>query len=386
MSKFIDYYDILGVSPDASEKEIIKAYRKLAQECHPDKTSGLPEEERKRREERFIVGTEGYETLKDKKKKASYDAQYQLYQSKKEQNSSNDDIPFWEQPNWGGYSRRNRDNNDYANQYDFQYDEDDYDEYYEEGTDYYGMSDIMREAFSNIIDAYYDVKEEEFTISERAKEYRKIFKHISHPTILKKGFIIFGSEILYSAEKLKLKKKDDMSHYIIRNRGKALIAAGLAATLITGLFTSSEEKKPEPPVVEEPITENISATEPTLTIKRTYTVGVGDTLSGLAEDANCTRQEIKNLNNMDNDILYYKDTITVPYHIPQDEIGRYTAVELYNGENLYDFAETYETDPESLQKLNPDTIIEVNDSYAITSDTIVVPTFAPYDYSVSKAK
>ena len=68
------------------------------------------------------------------------------------------------------------------------------------------------------------------------------------------------------------------------------------------------------------------------------------------------------------------------------EIGRYTTVELYNGENLYDFAETYQTDPESLQKLNPDTIIEVNDSYAITSDTIVIPTFAPYDYNANKAK
>ena len=46
MSKFIDYYAALGLSPDASEREIKKAYQKIAKTCHPDMTKGLPEEER----------------------------------------------------------------------------------------------------------------------------------------------------------------------------------------------------------------------------------------------------------------------------------------------------------------------------------------------------
>ena len=38
MSKFIDYYAALGLSPDASEREIKKAYQKIAKTCHPDMT------------------------------------------------------------------------------------------------------------------------------------------------------------------------------------------------------------------------------------------------------------------------------------------------------------------------------------------------------------
>ena len=387
MSKFIDYYAALGISPDATEEEIRKAYQKIAKTCHPDMTKGLPEEVRKQKEAEFILGTEGYKILKDKKKKESYDIEYRLHQAKQkqqeQQKTATEETPFWEQPNWGGYTNRNRQS---KNNYDDQY-EKSYDGQYEEDTDYYSMSDIMREILSDFINVYYDVKEQEYTLSERVKGYRKMFKHMNHPTILKKGFVIFGSELLYSAEKLKLKRKDDASHYIMRNRGKALVAAGLAVALVTGMFSETKDTTP----VSDPITTETSdflakPVEPTITITRIYTVEAGDTLSGLAEEANCTRQEIKNINEMDSDLLYYKDVIKVPYHIPEDEIGRYTTVELYNGENLYDFAETYQTDPESLQKLNPDTIIEVNDSYAIISDTIVIPTFAPYDYNANKAK
>lgn len=63
-----DYYEVLGVSKDASADEVKKAYRKLAIKYHPDKNQGDKEAE-----EKFKEGTEAYEVLSDAKKKQIYD-------------------------------------------------------------------------------------------------------------------------------------------------------------------------------------------------------------------------------------------------------------------------------------------------------------------------
>jgi len=63
-----DLYRVLGVSRDADEKEIKKAYRKLARELHPDHTKGD-----KRAEERFKKVSAAYAVLSDKEKRKLYD-------------------------------------------------------------------------------------------------------------------------------------------------------------------------------------------------------------------------------------------------------------------------------------------------------------------------
>ncbi|MFW6257313.1 MAG: DnaJ domain-containing protein, partial [Prolixibacteraceae bacterium] len=63
-----DYYKILGVSKDASQEEIKKAYRKLAVKYHPDKTKGD-----KQAEERFKEIGEAYAVLRDPEKRKKYD-------------------------------------------------------------------------------------------------------------------------------------------------------------------------------------------------------------------------------------------------------------------------------------------------------------------------
>lgn len=63
-----NFYDVLGVSKNASIDEIKKAYRKLAMKHHPDRNPGSKESE-----ELFKEAAAAYEVLSDEKKKAQYD-------------------------------------------------------------------------------------------------------------------------------------------------------------------------------------------------------------------------------------------------------------------------------------------------------------------------
>ena len=58
-----DNYTILEISPDATNEEIKKAYRKLAVKYHPDKVATLGEDVQKAAEEKFKVISKAYETI-----------------------------------------------------------------------------------------------------------------------------------------------------------------------------------------------------------------------------------------------------------------------------------------------------------------------------------
>ena len=64
-----DYYEVLGVSPEATAEEIRRAYRKLAKEYHPDKTGGD-----KAAEEKMKEINAAYDVLKSAEKRKQYDA------------------------------------------------------------------------------------------------------------------------------------------------------------------------------------------------------------------------------------------------------------------------------------------------------------------------
>src|SRR5206468_3263296 len=63
-----DYYEVLGVSRNASEQEIKSAYRKMALQYHPDRNPGDAEAE-----EKFKEAAEAYAVLSDAQKRAQYD-------------------------------------------------------------------------------------------------------------------------------------------------------------------------------------------------------------------------------------------------------------------------------------------------------------------------
>lgn len=63
-----DYYEVLGVSKNATDEEIKKAYRKKAIQYHPDKNPG-----NKEAEDKFKEAAEAYDVLSNKDKRAKYD-------------------------------------------------------------------------------------------------------------------------------------------------------------------------------------------------------------------------------------------------------------------------------------------------------------------------
>ncbi|MGB7440779.1 MAG: J domain-containing protein [Coleofasciculaceae cyanobacterium] len=78
MQNFRDYYEILGVAPEASSEEIKKAFRRLARKSHPDLNPG-----NKEAEEKFKDINEAYEVLSDPLKRDQYNQFFNFWKKKR---------------------------------------------------------------------------------------------------------------------------------------------------------------------------------------------------------------------------------------------------------------------------------------------------------------
>jgi curved DNA-binding protein len=93
--EYLDYYKTLGVDRNASEKDIRKAYRRLARQYHPDVNPGDP-----KAEEKFKEINEAYQVLSDQEKRQKYDQLGSSYQQW--QNMGGQPSGF----NWGDWVNR----------------------------------------------------------------------------------------------------------------------------------------------------------------------------------------------------------------------------------------------------------------------------------------
>ncbi len=126
-----NYYEILGVSKNATADEIKKAYRTLAFKYHPDRNQGNAEAE-----EKFKQISAAYDVLGDEAKRRQYDMGYstdsyssagqsqQQYQRQYQYTYSNPfgEENFWEWFNGAQFRSRNQqtqNTNNYYNQYDY---------------------------------------------------------------------------------------------------------------------------------------------------------------------------------------------------------------------------------------------------------------------------
>lgn len=100
--EYKDYYNILGVSRDASQDEIKKKYRKLAAKYHPDKNPDDASAEDKFKE----IG-EAYEVLKDPEKRSLYDKVGSDWKKYQQAGASADDFNWSQYANRGGGQRIN---------------------------------------------------------------------------------------------------------------------------------------------------------------------------------------------------------------------------------------------------------------------------------------
>lgn len=76
MSQRVDFYALLGVEPEATLREIQRAYRERVKGCHPDRLVGVDDELRRMAEEKMVQLNEAHRILRSPELRARYDEKW----------------------------------------------------------------------------------------------------------------------------------------------------------------------------------------------------------------------------------------------------------------------------------------------------------------------
>lgn len=438
MGEFIDYYKILGVSRNASEDEIKNAWRTLAKKYHPDRNPG--DEEATRITQKL---NEAYEHLGNESKnnkRQEYNRQYDEYyaaqarkqqerqqQREQEARERQERARAWQnsQSN-SGYEKQNTDRQSTGSKKQSRTTAEQATEEPEE-----------RKFWNDVKQAWKEVRAEEKkepffarhshldqAIKREDKKARtKNFYYHDEEGVkrtgrktrprttpegivfhLKRGTLHIAYETLTQLEKLTHITEDTVPKFIIRNRN--VLAGALAVCIIAGGFGMKGEEPVQPaqpsystttqqPTEDMDLGMDVIAGEEErkeearvnqeYKVYRTYTIKYGDTLSQLAEDANCSLSELTAYNGIANaSAIKAGQDIVIPYNIESGDL-RYATYAAYlpEGMTIETFAERYSTTVSSIIALNEEAF---NEEGQALSDTLLVPNFAtPSEIKEQKA-
>ena len=197
---------------------------------------------------------------------------------------------------------------------------------------------------------------------------------------LGQGIVHISAELLYQLSKLSYINKDNLIKYILRNRR---LAAAVVAGVIIISNIPGQTNTPEPINTGEVagvVVENPTETyDETITLIRNYEVVVGDSFSTLSDMSLTKINTIKAMNGYTSDMLYLGDIIKLPYVVNKEDLQYYTETVDTNGMSLADLASLYETDEDTLYRLNKEAIGDVDGAHIITTTKILVPKFITSD-------
>ena len=368
-----NYYEILWVNFDATQEEIKSAYRELMKKYHPDKHT---DDDTSYYEQKAKDLNEAYEVLSNEEKRRDYNIEYILYeeeQARKEQRrqqreqrrttSGRQNEEFRE---YRTNRRRSREKSRHK------------------------VSDDT--FFGSIRKSYKEVKSDEskYPFKERHRNLNDRFYNNYAGKVdstggliafrLGQGIVHISAELLYQLSKLSYINKDNLIKYILRNRR---LAAAVVAGVIIISNIPGQTNTPEPINTGEVagvVVENPTETyDETITLIRNYEVVVGDSFSTLSDMSLTKINTIKAMNGYTSDMLYLGDIIKLPYVVNKEDLQYYTETVDTNGMSLADLASLYETDEDTLYRLNKEAIGDVDGAHIITTTKILVPKFITSD-------